>query len=131
MSEGRRPNRYVLKGGYEAQLTYETTSITGEPQLQYGDEKYQVTKRGDEIRSQELEIGTLVSIELEAVSDARVVELSLLVPAVNLDDGTAEVETVAVVTTERTSIGGPGLVTGQLQTYEAQNLSGTAELVAF
>jgi hypothetical protein len=130
MSE-RRPNRYVLKGGYQVQLTYETTSFTGEPQLQYSDGKYDVTRRGDEIRSQELEIGTLVTIELEAVPDAHVVELSVLVPAVNLDDGTAEVETVAVVTTERTSIGGPGLVSGQLQTYEVQALSGTAELVEF
>jgi hypothetical protein len=131
MSERRRPNRYALKGGYQAQLTYETTSFTGEPQLQYSDEKYDVTRRGDEIRSQELEIGTLVTIELEAVPDARVVELGVLVPAVNLDDGSAEVETVAVVTTERTSIGGPGLVSGQLQTYEVQALSGTAELVEF
>ena len=62
----------------------------------------------------------------------RKLTVSLLVPQINLNDGDeSPLSTPAILTTHRTSIGGPGLVEGQVQTYEVVALEGTASLVAF
>ena len=58
--------------------------------------------------------------------------LVLVVPTVNLDEsGTAKIRTFAVLTTHRTSIGGPDLVNGQLQTYKTVGLRGVASQADF
>ena len=55
----------------------------------------------------------------------------LVLPTVNLDDSkTAKIRTFAVLATHRTSVGGPDLVDGQLQTYKTVSLRGTASQVA-
>lgn len=62
----------------------------------------------------------------------RKLTVSLLVPQINLNEGDeSPLSTPAILTTHRTSIGGPGLVEGQVQTYEVVALEGTASLVAF
>jgi hypothetical protein len=130
MNEPRRPNSFELSG-YDVELRYDTTSIGGQPQLHFREGQRDVTRSGDEIETVELPIGTLVSAQIESIPDASVVTISVLIPTVNLDDGEAAIETVAVETTARTSIGGPGLVTGPLETYRSLTLSGTARLVQF
>jgi hypothetical protein len=57
----------------------------------------------------------------------------LLVPAVNLRNGSVEapVETVGLLSTAKTSIGGPALVQGQLTSYQPVALAGRAKLVDF
>jgi hypothetical protein len=130
MNEPRRPNSFELSG-YDAELRYDTTSIAGTPQLHFREGQRDVTRSGDEIETVELSIGTLVSAQIESIPDASVVTISVLIPTVNLDDGEAAIETVAIETTTRTSIGGPGLVSGPLQTYRSLALSGTARLVQF
>jgi hypothetical protein len=130
MSTSTKPDHYVLQGEYDdTQLTYDTTSITGEPLLSYKDGKYDVSKRGDEIRTQDLGLGTLVTVTLEAVPDANAVHLSVLIPEINLSDGPTEFETVAILTTTRSGFAGPGLLTGALQSYETKALRGTASQV--
>jgi hypothetical protein len=130
MSEPRRPNSFELSG-YDVELRYDTTSIAGRPQLHFREGQRDVTRSGDGIDSLDLPIGTLVSIEVESVPDASVVTVSVLIPTVNLDDGEAELETVAIETTSRTSIAGPDAVAGPLQTYRSVPLRGTARLVQF
>ena len=130
MNEPRQANHYELEGDYDgSHVTYDTTSISGEPLLSYKGGGFDVSARGGQIRTQEVEAGTLVSIELKAVPDAETVSLSLLLPRVNLGDGPAEIEAVAIVTTAKTSIGGPGLLTGALDSYEVEKLHGTASQV--
>jgi hypothetical protein len=126
-----QPNLFQLTGEY-TQITYSTTSITGQPQFHYQDQQRDVNVTGDDIRSLETEIGTLVTVTLEVIPDLHTLTVSLLVPEINLNEGNeSPLSTLAILTTHRTSIGGPGLVEGQLQTYEVVELEGTASLVDF
>jgi hypothetical protein len=118
--------------GEGPQITFATTSLTGLPLLTYQGPFGSHSFTGDEIRWEDTGIGELVAAgPLEAVSDLYVVTLTLLVPDVNLIGGGAEttIATLAVLTTHHTSVGGPGLVQGALQTYEAVPLQGTATVV--
>jgi hypothetical protein len=126
-----QPNFFQLAGGY-TQITYSTTSITGQPQFHYQDQQRDINVTGGDIRSLETEIGTLVTVTLEVIPDLHTLTVSLLVPQINLTEGNeSPLSTPAILTSHRTSIGGPGLVEGQLQTYEVVALEGTASLVAF
>jgi hypothetical protein len=129
--ETTQPNLFELAGEY-TQITYSKTSFTGQPQFHYQDRQHDVNVAGDDIRPLETEIGTQVTVTLEVIPDLHILTVTLLVPQINLDEGNeSPLSTLAILTTHRTSIGGPGLVEGQLQTYEAVELEGTARLVAF
>ena len=124
-------NRFVLKGeGLE--ITYDETTITGQPQL-----TYQVlqgvasrTFTGNELSSKESDIGTLVTVTLEVIPDDKRTLFTLLIPAINLT-GTNEVtfETLAIYTTVRDSIIGPNGVSGAVESYECIQLEGSAQFV--
>ncbi|HEX2181706.1 MAG TPA: hypothetical protein VHH10_05435 [Rubrobacteraceae bacterium] len=130
-NETTQPNLFELAGEY-TQITYSTTSLTGQPQFSYRDQQRDVNVTGDDIRSQDTELGALVTVTLEVNPDRHTLTVTLLVPQINLRGGTeSRLSTLAVLTTHRTSIGGPGLVEGPLQTYEAVALEGTARLVQF
>lgn len=129
--EATQPNLFELAGEY-TQITYSTSSITGQPQFHYQDRQREVNATGGDIRSQVTEIGTLVTVTLEVIPDLHTLTVTLLVPQINLGGGTeSPLSTRAILTTHHTSIGGPGLVEGPLQTYEAVALEGTASLVQF
>jgi hypothetical protein len=129
--ETTQPNLFELAGEY-TQITYSTTSITGEPQFNYQDRQRDVNVTGDDISRLETDIGALVTVTLEVIPDLHTLAVSLLVPQINLRGGTeSPLSTLAILTTHHTSIGGPGLVEGPLQTYEAVALEGTASLVNF
>jgi hypothetical protein len=84
---------------------------------------------GEQIRTQENEIGGLVTVTLQAVEDGDSTLLTLLVPRVNLGDmGEQAIKTIAILTTERWSIAGPSLVTGAVQSYHTVKLRGKAQL---
>ena len=89
--------------------------------------------RGADVRTLATEIGALVTVDLDFIPDLETTTFGLVVPAVNLRNGATEaaVETVGLLTSARTSIGGPALVQGQLKTYQAIALTGAAQLVAF
>lgn len=124
------PNLFVLHGVEQkyrdVNISYSKTSLIGQPILTYEDSNSTRSFMGDAIRTQETEIGTMVTVTLEAVPDLRVVTLTLLVPEINLDGSAREFETIAILTTTKTTIGGPGLVKGALQSYEVIDLNGTA-----
>jgi hypothetical protein len=132
-NEPNQPNLFELTGEYtQIQITYSTTSITGQPQFHYQDQERDLTFTGDDIRSLDSEISTLITVTLEVIPDLHTLTLTLLVPQINLDEGNeSSFSTQAILTTHRTSIGGPNLVKGPLQTYEMVALEGTARLVAF
>jgi hypothetical protein len=75
--------------------------------------------------------GQVATVDLEYAPDAYSRYLSLLVPEVNWDGAEPEVaiQTLAIVTDQLTSIGGPALVEGALQRYEAIELAGVVEPV--
>lgn len=127
----REANLFELEGG-GATVVYSTTSITGVPQFTYRDADNSVSRSGTEIRVEETAMGRLVTVNLRQVADAYSLWVTLLVPAVNVpQSGQAALQTLAVLTTDCTSIIGPAGVEGQLQSYEALALSGMARTVAF
>ena len=125
-------NLFELEGS-GASITYSTTSFSGAAQFTYTDANNSVSRSGDDIRVEETGIARLMTINLQQVPDAYSLWVTLLVPAVNVpvQTGQAALQTLAVLTTDRTSLIGPAGVEGQLQTYEALALSGTARTVAF
>jgi hypothetical protein len=130
-NETTQPNLFELAGEY-TQITYSTTSITGQPQFHYQDQQRNVNAGREDVRSQDTEIGAQVSVTLEVIPDLHTLTVTLLVPRINLGGGTeSPLSTLAIFTTHRTSIGGPDLVEGQLKTYEAVTLEGKASLVQF
>lgn len=118
---------------YGVQITYSKSSFTGDPRFSYADKNRSLSFSGDDIRVEETEIGDLVTVTIEVVSDLRTVTVTLLVPGFNLPEDTKQspFETEAVFTTHHTTIGGPGLVQGQLKSYKTVTLTGTAQQVAF
>jgi hypothetical protein len=126
----QQPNLFVIKGiGIE--ITYSTSSFSGPPLLTYKDRQRTLTFQGDEIRQLESEIGQQVTVIIEQIPDLRTVTFTLLLPTINLDEPETRFRTIGIIATHRTSIGGPDLVKGALQTYRLKELRGTAQLVNF
>ena len=129
------PNQFVLHGiGHKnkaVSIIYSTTSITGKPIFNYKDSKGTYSFTGDKIRTQKTEMGTMVTVTLESVPDLRVTTLTLIVPAINLDGSARDFKTIAIRTTSKTTIGGPRLVKGPIQSYEVIDLKGTVSSVMF
>ena len=119
-------NKYVLTGG-GVEGTVDTTSITGEPVVD--------VRVGDRAVNDPELVGTELGLEvrgtLENIPDLRGVRLTLILPVVNVDGAERTFAGVALITTTRTSIGGPRLVDGPLQSYELLPVSGTASAVQF
>ena len=130
-NEPNQPNLFELTGEYtQIRITYSTTSITGQPQFHYQDQQRDLTFTGGDIRSLDSEIGMLITVTLEVIPDLHTLTLTLLIPQINLDEGNeSSFSTQAILTTHLTSIGGPNLVKGPLQTYEVVALEGTARFV--
>lgn len=123
------PNQFDLFRK-DVHVQYAASGIDGKPHLQYRDRKREKSFAGDAIRVEETSIGRLVSVDLEIVPDLHTITFSFLVPMINIERE-AHVVTEALYTTSRTSIGGPALVKGQLQTWRGITLSGMARTVQF
>jgi len=129
MARSRQPNQFDLTGG-GVSVSYATTSITGQPLLSYRDADHDVQASGDDIRTRKTELGTLVTVDLDVVLDGPTTTATLVVPTVNLGDaGERKLRTVVLVTTHASTIGGPGLVVGQVQRSRATAVRGTARAV--
>lgn len=127
-----QPNLYELSC-HDVQVTYSTTSISGVPQLSYQDCQKTLNFSGDEIRTAESEIGTLVTVTLNSSPDLQTETLTLLIPLINLTNqqDTAEIETMGIMTVAKTTIAGPNLIQGQVQTYFTLHLTGISRFVFF
>jgi hypothetical protein len=126
----RAANLFDLEGG-GISIHYSASSIAGRPLLSYRSGDQQLSFSGDEIRHAESEIGALITVTTQATPDLSTTTLTVLLPSVNVRGEPAEISAVAILTTHHTSIGGPALVTGALQSYCAVPLTGTASAVDF
>ncbi len=131
----KEPNLYELESidlnTRDTRIIYSTSGFTGEPNFNYKDAQREKSFTGKEIRTQNTEIGILVTVELEAVPDLKTLTATLLVPGINLEDSASPFKTILLLTVNRTSIAGPSLVKGPWQTYETVALQGTAKSVLF
>ena len=127
------PNLFTFSGRRDdTQVTFSTTSITGQPQFSYHDDTRDVSATGDEITVERTVLGTLVTVTLETVPDLHTVTATLVLPDLGgLSGPVTHFGTFLVLTENRTSIGGPALVTGALQRYTVVKGRGTAQQVAF
>ncbi len=125
-----QPNHFVMTGA-GIKITYSTTSLNGLPLLTYKDFQRTLTFQGDEIRRLDTEIGQQVTVTIDQIPDLQTVTFTLLLPDINLDEPEVHFQTTGIMTTGRTSIGGPDLVKGALHTYRLKNLKGTAQLFTF
>jgi hypothetical protein len=124
------PNLYQLNGPH-LHVTYTTTSIDGKPTMTYQDAHEGRSFRGDEIRTVECDLGTLVSVTLRLTPDAGSTSFSLVIPRMRITQGTTgAVHTECITTVHRFAIA-PQLLHGQLDSYKVVPLHGTAQSVAF
>lgn len=125
------PNLYELRGD-KLQVTYSTTSIAGQPLFTFQQGRKTLNFKKSEIRNTKTPIGTLVTVLIETVPDLKTVTFSLVLPDVNMHQSTkVNIKTIGILTTSKTSIGGPHLVKGAVQAYKVVALSGTAKTVPF
>ena len=121
-------NSYDLSGN-GITIKYSSTSLAGDPLFHYQDRRTKRDFRGDEVRTEKSELGSLVSVTLELLVDRGSTTFTVLVPKVNVGaSGPADVSTYGITTEHRTSIAGP-IMPGQLDTYAAIELKGTAEFL--
>ena len=114
----------------DTQVTYSTSSIAGKQQLHYVGPEGDLNFSGDEIQTLASALGTEVTVTLESVPDLHTITFTLLLPSFKLDaGGESAFETIAVKTTNHTTIAGPPI--GPAQTYEPVALHGVAKSVDF
>lgn len=126
-----QPNLFELQG-YDTQITYSTTSITGVPQLSYSRGETSRTFSGDEIQLAETGLGSSVTVLLQnGAADEPIESLTILLPIVQLspDLQSLSIQTVAIFS--RRSVFVNPAVPVQLQIYDTLSLYGTAQLVNF
>lgn len=125
-------NLFDLKSA-DYKISFSTSSLDGRPHFSYT--KGKVTKNfvGDQIKQEETAIGNLISVVLKSVPDLQTVVLSVLLPQVNIphDKDSINFKTEGIVTTIKTSIAGPKLVSGAVQSYKYSVLRGVAKAVFF
>lgn len=125
-----QPNLFELQG-YDVQITYSTTSITGVPQFNYSRGDQNRSFSGSEIQAAETGFGQSVTVVLQNnQADEGVETLTLLLPTVQLSSSREiPIQTLAILS--RTFIFVNPSAPAQLQTYSTLSLSGTAQLVDF
>ncbi|MDF5739576.1 MULTISPECIES: hypothetical protein [unclassified Nostoc] len=140
-SQENTPDLYSFTGynstGEKISINYSTTSFIGKPSFQYKDQKQTLNFAGDEIRTVETEIGTLVTVTIkktvtiQKTEDGDYTTFSLLIPRIKIGIG----EEVKVVTNGITTFNRfstiPQLNQQQKQIYTIINLKGTAQFVLF
>jgi hypothetical protein len=125
------PNLFTFTGRQDdTQVVFSTTSTAGQAQFSYHDETRDHSASEDEITIERGPLGTLVTVTLETVPDLHTLTVTLVLPDLGgLSRPITRFRTFLVLTTNRTSIGGPALITGALQLYKIVKGHGTAQQV--
>ena len=124
------PNSYDLSG-HHLHVTYSTSGFDGKPHFSYQDPSRSLSFTGDEIRTIEGDLATVVSVTIVRTVDAGSTSFSLLVPHVNVAPfGNISIRTDGITTHHAFSIV-PALNRGQRDFYCVTALHGTASNVVF
>jgi hypothetical protein len=124
-TQARQPNFYQAQG-HGIQVTYSTSGIDGKPHLSYQDATLTLAFSGEQIRSQDTEDGTLVTVTIRPTVDSGNTTFTLVVPTVNLDmNVSAPISTIGITTQHKFSII-PALRHGQTELYTVTCLTGSA-----
>ncbi|MEA2139220.1 MAG: hypothetical protein QOG56_2370 [Solirubrobacteraceae bacterium] len=124
------PTSYTLQGD-GVHVSYSTTSFQGQPRFDYHDGRVTQSFVGDEIRTEQTEIGTLVTVTIMLTVDRGSTSFSLLLPTVNVGPSkSAPISTIGITTRHRFAIPA-SLNLGQTELYTVTQLTGTAEDIDF
>lgn len=132
MNTTERPtaNAFDLQGKH-LHVTYSTSGIDGKAHFNYQDAHQTLSFRGDDIRTVETEIGTLVSVSIVRTVDRGSTTFSILIPTTNLDaTRTAPIATRGITTIHKFS-NIPAFNSGQTEIYSTVILRGTARALVF
>jgi hypothetical protein len=122
------PNIYELSGKH-VNVTYSTTGVDGKPHFNYQDLQQTLDFSGDEIRSVETEVGTLVSVTIRLTVDTGGTTFSILLPHVNVPGEVAvPIHTVGITTIHKSPI---VPIIGQRDFYTVIRLTGSAQRLFF
>ena len=122
------PNLYNLRNR-RISVSFSATSISGDPLLHFKDREHEVSLRGDDIRQEETELGTLVTFTLEPDADAGALLFTLIIPRAVLRTPGAPVNIVTQGLYTRSRLPPRLPATAQLQTNEVVELKGTGSFV--
>ena len=127
------PNLFTFTGRRDGiQIVFSESGITGQAQFTYHDETRDVSATGSQITVEPGPLGRLVTVTVESVPDLHTITATLVLPDLGgLSRPITPFRTFVVLTTNRTSIGGPTLVTGPIQLYTVVKGDGTAQEVQF
>jgi hypothetical protein len=125
------PNIFQLQG-HQLVVTYSTGELGSIKAFEYQDAFQMRMFKGDEIRTVQTEIGTLVSVTIRISVDNGSTSFTLLVPTVNLPgpNSRANITTEGITTIHRFSVI-PRFNQGQTELYSVTQLTGFAEAVPF
>lgn len=124
------PNLYQLSG-HHLHVTYSPTSFTGKPTMTYQDSHQSKSFTGDEIRTVECDLGTLVSVTLRMTVDVGSTTLSVVIPRMRISPASVAAVHTECITTVHSTPFAPQAIQGQADTYTVTALHGTAQAVAF
>jgi hypothetical protein len=115
--------------GDEIQVSYASLNVLGGPRLSYRDAQRSLTFQGDAIRSQQTELGEVITVTLEAIPDFRTVTFSLVLPVVTVlpESRGTSIRVPGVTATNPTTIAGPP--PGPEKLYAVVMLQGTARYI--
>jgi hypothetical protein len=127
------PNLFTFTGrSDDIQIVFSETSLTGQAQFTYHDDTRDVAVQGAAIAVERGPLGRLVTVTLESVPDLHTITVTLVLPDLGgVSRPITSFRTFAVLTTNRTTIGGPSLVAGPIQLYRVVRGDGTAQHVQF
>ena len=119
------PANHLVVSGAGIDGAIDLTSVSGEGVVS-------LTVDGQALRAPIVETtreGIVVRAIHEEVPDSHTVVVTVTIPQMNLDSEPQTGAGFAVLTTARTSIGGPALVSGPLQLFELRPLAVTASII--
>jgi hypothetical protein len=130
MANGIEPTLFELQGDDGSRVVYTTTGIDGSPTFGYRGPEGERSFTGEEIDRLDTDLGNEVTVVLKRVDDGDTTTLTLIVPPVEMgQEGTVEVETYAVVTTQAGGFAGPPA--GQQYRYAVTAYAGPASAADF
>ena len=126
-------NNYECTNNVGTTVNYSTTSFTGDPRITIEFDGIVISKSGAEIQTQRTVLGTLVTIVRRELPDAFTDTITFVAPDVNVTAKTPEVkfDTELFFTRTFTSIGGPSLVTGVIQSSTRRTVGCVASYLNF
>jgi hypothetical protein len=119
--------------GKNSRVDYSSSSFSGEPLLTIQVGKTRFSAQGEAIQAQQTVLGNLLTLVKSATPDLKTLTVSVLLPDVNVTKLGDKVTFNSQLfhTKTLTSIGGPALVNGAIQSNTAQELYCTATAVVF